>query len=215
MAATQYQIFCRYYHSSVNRSVINESEVKWVQAGDRPSPRLAKNDSQCVSFYDGVSCEENLWIRHEDWLQTNVKQEHGSHARDNDITNKKKAARDLDSSLSALITQEANISNPKFDMIFVYEGIASEEGAPPTNVSYCENSYNAQSYDIDPEGTNPPPVVYYEKMARFIMSPWFVYATGSSLTWAIRKAEELINIIGKENVIIGKVVDLTQYIEIV
>lgn len=58
------------------------------------------------------------------------------------------------------------------------------------------------------------PYVYYDKFKRFEFSPWFVYSNCTSLKFAMDKAEELVNIVGVDNVIIGKVVDLTQYIEI-
>lgn len=64
------------------------------------------------------------------------------------------------------------------------------------------------------EASGITPYVYYEKFKRFEFSPWFVYANCGSLKQAMTKAEELVNIVGIDNLIIGKVVDLTQYIEI-
>lgn len=64
------------------------------------------------------------------------------------------------------------------------------------------------------EASGLPPKVYYERFKRFEFSPWFVYSNCGSLKQALAKAEELVNIVGIDNLIIGKVVDLTQYIEL-
>ena len=60
-----------------------------------------------------------------------------------------------------------------------------------------------------------PPIVYYERMRRIDMTPWFLYATCASLNVAMTKAGELVNLIGKDNVMNVKGVSLDQYIEIV
>lgn len=239
MAATQYQIFCRYYHSTVNRAVLNETEYHWVPSDKVregvPELGVPKRDPNCygpVNNPNGSNtnpagshintatktCEENLWIRCEDWLQNtgDTRTYSGSpvSANEKNRRNLTKLARKLDSDLSTIAISEASIGNPKFDMVFVYEGIEGVQGKEPQNMDYYGGT-SASSVPLAISADATPTLVYYEKMARFIMSPWFVYATGSSLKWALTKAEDLVKIIGVENVIIGKVVDLAQYIEIV
>ena len=76
-----------------------------------------------------------------------------------------------------------------------------------------ENAEVTDNFELE-EASGITPYVYYEKFKRFEFSPWFVYANCGSLKQAMIKAEELVNIVGVDNLIIGKVVDLTQYIEI-
>lgn len=179
MASTQYQIFCKYYHASVNKIVNNLVKTQWVQAEDNP----ARNDIDNAKSIPGI---ENCWIRPEDGLVG------GPTLR--------KEAMKLDNQLSELITDETNASNPKYDMVFIYDGITSATGQDKRHA---------------PADTSSPPIVYYERMKRINVTPWFLYATCASLNAAMTKATELVGIIGKENVIIGKVVALDQYIEIV
>lgn len=179
MAATQYQIFCKYYHASVNKIVNNLDKTQWVQAEDNPN----RNNFSTAKSIPGI---ENCWIRPEDGLN-------GSDGR-------KRAAK-LDNQFNEIITDETNASNPKYDMVFIYDGITSVTGSEKINTSGSNNA--------------SPPIVYYERMKRISVTPWFLYATCASLNAAMTKATELVGIIGKENVIIGKVVSLDQYIEIV
>ena len=59
------------------------------------------------------------------------------------------------------------------------------------------------------------PYLYYDNMKRIKLDPWFLYSTHASLNSAMTKAKELVNILGKDAVKIGKVIPLDQYIEIV
>lgn len=182
MAATQYQIFCKYYHSSVNRIVNNVTTVQWIQAEDNP----ARNNVDSAVSKPGI---ENCWIRPEDGLAYDASGE------------LRRAAGELDNRLYELMTDETNAQNPKYDMIFVYDGVTSATGEVKRNLLANDKS--------------TPPIVYYERMRRIDMTPWFLYATCASLNVAMTKAGELANLIGKDNVMIGKVVSLDQYIEIV
>ena len=183
MAATKYEIYCKYYHSSINKVVNNTTTVKWVQAED--SGAVPRNVDRASSL-PGI---ENCWVRPEDGLNNDY---NGT---------KRRAAVTIDNNLYSIMTSEISHENPKYDMIFVYDGIISTKG---------EEKRNKETGDIA-----TAPVVYYERMKRLDMTPWFLYATCASLNVAMAKAGELVNLIGKENVIIGKVVSLDQYIEIV
>ena len=183
MAATKYEIFCKYYHSNVNKAITNATPVEWVQAEDYGVvPRNVNN----AMYRPGI---ENCWVRPEDGLYMDV---------DGSL---RKAALKVDNNLFELMTTEINHENPKYDMVFIYDGIISTE---------CENKRNPPPLD-----KATAPIVYYERMKRLDMAPWFLYATCASLNYAMTKAGELVNLIGKENVMIGKVVSLDQYIEIV
>lgn len=87
-----------------------------------------------------------------------------------------------------------NSSNPKFNMFFMYK---------------------ARDFMYSNEGTNDYPYTLMDSMERVPLSPWFLHSTHGSLRAAMTKAKALANIIGHENIKIGKVVPLDQYIEIV
>ena len=191
MAATQYQIFCRYYHDTANRAILNDYLCEWVQWEDRPVQRI--DDAEELIDYsiigNPIKVYENMWIRPEDGLY------------EDDDGKKRKAAGKLDNKLQQVIINANNNSNPKYDMIFMYDGISSFEGEQKRNPPDTDKSVN--------------PLVYYEKMKRVDMCPWFLYATVSSLHTAMEKGEELVRIMGTKNVLIGKVVAIDQYIDII
>ena len=89
-------------------------------------------------------------------------------------------------------------------MIFMYDGIA-----------YAESRTGKADYNPPDNDAKQMPYIYYDRMKRIKLDPWFLYSTHSSLTSAMIKAKELVNIFGKEAVKIGKVVSLEHYIEIV
>lgn len=116
---------------------------------------------------------------------------------------RKKAERDME--LYQYVIDEAHVDNPKYDMVFMYDGIAKAESRTGT-------------VDYNPPRTGDTrqiPYVYYERMKRIKLDPWFLHSTHASLTSAMTRARELVNILGSDGVKIGKVVPLEQYIEIV
>lgn len=192
MAATQYQVFCRYYHSSSNHTVLNDFSCGWTAWEDRKDK--AVNSAAEVIEYNAIGnptmTYEHMYIRPEDGLYQDT------------TGSMKKAAVALDNKLQKLIIDANHNSNPKYDMIFAYDGLASFEGEKKRNPPPTGDKSTA-------------PLVYYEKMRRLDMVPWFLYATCASLSVAMKKGEELVKIMGTSNVLIGKVVALDQYIDIV
>ena len=87
-----------------------------------------------------------------------------------------------------------NSSNPKFNMFFMY---------------------NSRDFMYSNKGTDDFPYVLVDRMERVPLSPWFIHSTHASLNSAMTKARALANIVGHENIKIGKIVPLEQYIEIV
>lgn len=103
-----------------------------------------------------------------------------------------------------IIINESLATNPKYDMVFMYDGIA-----------YLQAEF--EDYNPDPKASAvyQNPYIYYDRMKRIKLDPWFLISTHASLNSAMIRAKELINILGKDGVKIGKVVPLDQYIEIV
>ena len=86
-----------------------------------------------------------------------------------------------------LLIEGNNASNPKFNMFFMYK---------------------ARDFKYSSAGTTAYPYVLLDKMERVILSPWFVHSTHGSLNSAMTKAKALANLIGHDNIKIGKIVPL-------
>ena len=91
-----------------------------------------------------------------------------------------------------LVTKAANVNNPKYDMIFIWDRL---------------------DYYVDE--TNQQNQLYFDRMRRVEFRPWFFHSTTSSLKQAIVEEEKLMDMFGKENVMLVKEVPLDQYIDIV
>lgn len=96
--------------------------------------------------------------------------------------------------IQELLVYGNNANNPKFNMFFMYKA-REFKYSNTSNMSY--------------------PYVLMDRMERVPLSPWFVHSTHASLSSAITKTRALANLIGHENIKIGKIVPLDQYIEIV
>lgn len=118
------------------------------------------------------------------------------------MLNEQKSARDLEQ--QSIMVEQSKPTNPKYEMIFMYNGIGK-----------CEA--RANTLNPDPANQNPPvtPYVYYDEMKRVECNPWFFYEQYGSLNAAMHRASELVNIFGKGNVLIGKEVEIDQYIDVV
>jgi len=228
MAVTQYQVFCRYLNETVNRALTNRTNIEWVGAEELSDleAHYIEDKQEYLSLKAQITNgtlkvmqlsvpQLNIYNRGQRYEEIQSKIEKEQEAIENCIiepansfyndTNgalrKKQAMRDLE--LYEIISNETTAINPKYDMVFIYDGLAYAEGemadrnGNPANVS------------------QQVPYLYYDRMKRIRLDPWFLYSTHSSLNSAMAKARELVNILGKDAVKIGKVVPLDQYIEIV
>ncbi len=134
---------------------------------------------------------------------------------------KAKLQRDLDH--WETIANETDIANPKYDMIFMYNGLAQIKG-PVCRGQNKEEDYGqydgknvTNTYCLNPYSNDKhqQPYIYYDNMKRVNFDIWFEHSIHASLASAMKKANELVNIIGKRNIKIGKVVPLDKFIEIV
>ncbi len=214
-----------YWNDSANIALYNKLCDQLTGKNGQPLRRLKDFDAiemECYQNFQrkdeiavlrkkGLFCEEICEIEPWDHLYMDT---YGTLRR-------KKMARDL--AHWSTITEQSNMTNPKFDMIFMYDGIAQEKGPvcygltmtpdygqfDPTTGTYC--------YCLNPasQDKHQQPYIYYDKMKRINFDIWFEHSIHASLNSAMAKANELINIVGKTNVKIGKVVPLDKYIEIV
>jgi hypothetical protein len=235
MATTQYQIFCRYLNETVNCTLTNKTDVEWIGAEELMDLEAFINNKEKKQQYDeiiqrildGTTKVNELNVqeydvystgKRYDEVQSKIKsgkivQEYcilepadslgiDKDGKINSQYKKEQAARDL--ALYDKIIEESRATNPKYDMVFMYDGIG-----------YVESHTGEADYHPAKDDDKQVPYVYYERMKRVKLDPWFLFSTHASLTSAMIKAKELINILGKDAVKIGKVVPLEQYIEIV
>ena len=313
MAATQYQIFCKYFNENVNKIVSNESSKEWISAEEWYQCKIAYNvtnasqtnallisqDSINTSItkgspyrilydallakmdtdnpitgrrltYDLLSNEEkivyDLCSRYEEIIKMIGNDDcvieyamirpldhlSYSYRRDDRYFDKKgversikRAAKSIDSDLYNVVFDQNRNDNPKYDMLFTYNGMTQTNEQLDlykykTTIKTGDNSgaYTVVTPGCVPiESFNPPktpgedeavvtlstvteapdmaPSCMYERMERLKVSPWFYICTCNSLITAMNKARELVDIYGKDAVKIGKIVPLDQYIEIV
>ena len=75
--------------------------------------------------------------------------------------------------------------------------------------------YKSRDFKYSDELSLKYPYALIDRMERVPLSPWFEHSTHASLNSAMTKARALANNIGHENIKIGKIVQLDQYIDIV
>lgn len=262
MAATKYQIFCRFYNEMANHVLTNQTDIEWVSAEewydlrkfynanssayDSIMNRMIKGENRQINgitklvylkeseltdaeyeiytkckrhneiangLTKGTYVKELQFIRPEDVLYaTDSKQK---------MELIKKAGR-LNTLLNKTVADEGNASNPKYDMVFMYDGLKYTDEQCSNATSSTANSYTMALSPVpcfnpnnESGDSHEVPYVYYDGMKRIKLDPWFLYSTHASLRSAMTKASELVNIMGVSAVKIGKVVPLEQYIEIV
>ena len=244
--ATQYQIFCRYLNETVNRTLTNQTKSEWISASEFKTLKEYYNinkdayDKLCDDLRHGIkrksqfTVEElniyNSCLKYTTLLDAQLKNrlavEYAMIRPVDSLTDDKNGSlKKLDSALNQqlneLIVDQSHPNNPKYDMVFMYDGIArtNEQPVTPTNLLNPGPIVMNESPVAD---VHPPkddkkeiPYLYYDNMKRIKLDPWFLYSTHASLNSAMAKAKELVNILGKDAVKIGKVIPLDQYIEIV
>jgi len=229
MAVTQYQIFCRYLNETVNRALTNQTSVDWVSAEELVELKefYTANSAEYISIKRQIADGDiradqldlhslNIYTKGQryDEVQKKLAEEKmvqefcilepadSLYQDTNNVKKKAQAQRDLE--LYEVVIDETRASNPKYDMVFMYDGIG-----------YAESRTGKADYNPPQNDDKQAPYLYYDKMKRVQLDPWFLFSTHASLNSAMIKAKELVNILGKDAVKIGKVVPLDQYIEIV
>lgn len=229
MAVTQYQIFCRYLNENINRALTNKTKIEWVSAEELKDLNqfYAENKAEYEKIKTDIKTgvikqnqlsiqELNIYVkgkRYDDVQDKIDKQqiaieycilEPADSLNQDNNGSKKKAQAERDLELYNYVIEESSTTNPKYDMVFIYNGIA-----------YGESRTGKADYNPPQNDSKQVPYIYYDRMKRINLDPWFLFSTHASLSSAMTKAKELVNILGKDAVKIGKVVPLDQYIEIV
>ena len=231
MAITQYQVFCRYLNETANRALTNKTTVEWISAEELSDLQKFKQNREEMNQYTEMKrkiINGELKLNQLDIQQLHIYNMGQRYDQVEKLTNEQKIAKEQciiepkdflhsdtmtvaelkklqaerDLELYEIVIEETRSSNPKYDMVFMYDGIGYEEA-------------DVACYNPDDNDVCQVPYVYYDKMKRVKLDPWFLFSTHASLNSAMTKAKELVNILGKDAVKIGKVVPLDQYIEIV
>ena len=228
MAITQYQIFCRYLNETVNRALTNKTKIEWISAEELLEFKNFENTGEINQYKEITeqivngkktsqlnSQELKIYNTGKKYDEIMTKLEEGKMVQEYCIVEpadsltgnsnqNKKAQSQRDLELYDIVIKESRATNPKYDMVFMYDGIG-----------YAESRTGKADYNPPLNDEKQIPYLYYERMKRIKLDPWFLFSTHASLISAMAKAKELVNIFGKDAVKIGKVVPLDQYIEIV
>lgn len=237
MAVTRYEVFCRYFNDKVNRCATNQTEVEWVgrekwldlsafYAANRTAYQQLCNDltrpTNARRRKDFSITEENIYsqcelyekymkLQADDMLSKEICQiqplihVNRQTPQESTAARQYKSNRDLEN--WGIIIDEMNINNPKYDMIFMYDGIFRYDDDPN-----CDSRY----HETDAEGCkHQKPYIYADRFKRIPFDIWFLNSVHASLASAMTKANTLVNVVGKDSIKIGKVVPLDKYIDIV
>ena len=181
---TTYSIFMHYYNDDIGKAVTNSTECKWYPCLTTPTEY-------------GISNPDHTYLQLDDMNQIKLSKNQESLEVLFMSSNSATPVEENTAKYELYVVNNANILNPKYDMIFVWDGLG---------------------YYNNPDTTDPTNVqdqLYFDKMKRLNFKPWFFHSTYHSLRAAITKAEQLVDLFGKDNIIIGKEVALDQYIDIV
>lgn len=172
---TKYNIYVRYFNDSIGKSVTNSTDCKWYSCID-----TSYNGSALGHYLTHADMNQDKLKRKKETLEILYVSDEET-TTENDI----KVYDDL-------ITAESDVTNPKYDMIFIWEGLG-----------YYKN------------GSDEKNQLCFDKMRRVLFRPWFFHSTTHSLRYALEKGKDLVDKFGKDNVMIAKEVPLDQYIDIV
>lgn len=169
-----------------------------------------------VELDDGMVVLENIFIRGYDG---------GYHPGQGTLGACKNQLGKITNKMTDVTTEGVLPDNPKYDMLFMYTGVGTasfpgwhlgqEQNYPKYYPWESKNDTVMIHMPQEYNGDLFVPEVYMERMKRTSLDPWFFHSQHASLKSAMTKAEELVNILGKNGVKIGKVVALDQYIDIV
>jgi len=184
---TTYTVFMHYYNDAIGKAVSNASQCKWHSALETTYRGKSLNGK----YIDVTDLDPSLTAKEKETVEII----HISNATTDTV--------ETTSDYEKYILASTRVDNPKYDMLFVYDGLGYFNYKDQKGVSDTTGAYAQQTQ------------LYFDKMKRVDIKPWFFHSTYHSLRAAMSKAETLVDLYGKENILVGKEVDLTQYIDIV
>lgn len=187
---TTYDLFVHYYNDTIGKAVTNTVNCQWYPADTTIGKYTGDDKSENADEYLSVDYllsrttnqKDSKYYKQEEVLEHLYISSKNTNLNSNtDIYQK-------------LIIDSSTIQNPKYDMIFVWDGLGYYTSQYP-------NESNVQ--------------LYYDKMKRVSFRPWFFHSIYHSLAAIMITAQKLVDLFGKDHVMMGKEVNLKQYIEIV
>lgn len=226
MASTKYQVFYRYMNETTNKPITNDLSTEWISDEEYINLESSYSTNKAkylsikqklsqgqVKLYNLDSEEQKLYNNCKRYEECIEKIRKGKMVKetiiirpDDAFYNDKyyrlhKLAIQKDQELNQIIVDEAMTKNPKYNMIFTYNGIAKKDGSAKLNPP--------------PQDTTSNPELYYDRMVRLEVSPWFLHSIHASLKNAMITGRQLVKILGNDAVMIGKSVPLEEYVDIV
>ena len=191
---TKYNIFVRYYNDKIGKCVTNETTCQWYSCLEKTYNRKPLGHYLQLEDMDERKLEEDKESLETLYISTSTMTEE----QWNRMTAKQKMEYqknriEFNSAIyEKLVINSTRVNNPKYDMIFIWAGL---------------DFYTSEDDNINQ--------LYFDRMKRINFTPWFFHSTTSSLRQALKVAEGLVDLYGKDNVEIGKEVPLDQEIDIV
>lgn len=192
---TEYDLFIHYYNDSIGKAVTNNVDCDWYPCTTK------RNVDEYPSLPLEYQTEENKDKLLDFEYMNKERLDNDTEALEILYMSKSEVT-DVSENTAAYekyIISASRITNPKYDMIFVWDGLG-----------YYISTQKGK--DGQQESINQ---LYFDKMKRVSFKPWFFHSKYHSLKAVMTKAQELIDLFGKDHVMIGKEVDLKQYIDIV
>lgn len=239
---TTYDLFMHYYNDHIGQCVTNRTTCEWYQAETKISeynPMYQPMTEKDIEYPDRATDKQKEVIRRSnrigsDYLTYNqmdqYKLQHDQETLEiiyispDSETEPNQYNEKVDLNLNTskyeeLVVNSSHITNPKYDMIFTWDGLGYFNGPKETNPDHQiivgVQKNNDQEGDTVLVKDNVQDLLYYDKMKRIKFRPWFFHSKYHSLKAIMDKANELVDIFGKDNILIGKEVPLEQYIEVV
>lgn len=181
---TTYEIYMHYFNDAIGKCVTNVTDCQWYPC----ETKLVEYDK---SKYKG----QDDYLTSDKMDQTKLKNEKEALETCYISGDNKDSERDINV-YEDLVINNSYINNPKYDMIFIWDGLGFFDG--PTDPTHKVHNQ-----------------LYFDKMKRVTFRPWFFHSTYHSLKAALDKAEKLVDMFGQENVMVCKNVALDKYIDIV
>lgn len=219
---TTYSIFMHYYNTDINKAVTNVTECEWLPADTANTRQLTVEDKDATTSGNNKAFKtEDATIRLvEDYINDQYDGKQYNELREKDeqaleylyISPSTTVGSEDTNIYEKLMISGLSVNNPKYDMVFMWDGLGYITNEYYKEMTYNSSNNNKTKYFEDQASTA---TLYYDKMKRIQFLPWFFHSTYHSLQAAMNRASQLVNVYGKEHIMIGKEVDLTQYIDIV
>lgn len=228
MAATKYEVMCRYYNVDMKMPITNIVNETWVSCFEENT--LMTNFSE-ETFEFCIQHDLEKEIKMQELLvygnnYNNPKYNMFFVYKSREImynqipSNKRKAILATpvyDKVPSATIANTVLVTLAKNEEVTL-TSTAVVGGISYSYISTLDGTYKGYvrtSNLIEVTTDDANNYVLKDRMERIAVSPWFIHSTHASLESAMTKARQLANLVGHDNIKIGKIVPLDQFIEIV